>query len=216
MWWEMVDVHARMHLKVCVRRTLIWQGEGGVKALLNEFSLQTCDTVPKRPVSSVDHCHPYRRKKRSSLLNLPVFEITGRLLANGDWRGTVGEWNTVENRTLLANKCAPACHQSKTCTVEKVWNTGEIVLLLRVLSRWSTRDWKLAGTLLRGVNIASPAVNRHWRSSTCTRQVMSIIRCCAPRERWPGAGSVRLSKASFCVLVCLSNRPFVCSTSRSY
>ena len=29
-----------MRLKVCVRRTLIWQGEGGVvKAILNEFSL---------------------------------------------------------------------------------------------------------------------------------------------------------------------------------
>ena len=32
----------------------------------------------KRPVSSVDHCHPYRRKKekRSSLLNLHMLQST--------------------------------------------------------------------------------------------------------------------------------------------
>ena len=30
----------------------------------------------KRPVSSVDHCHPYRRKRRSSLLNLHMLQST--------------------------------------------------------------------------------------------------------------------------------------------
>ena len=75
----------------------------------------------KRPVSSVDHCHPYRRKKekRSSLLNLHMLQSTcfGTEIETGvdskDDSGSQGQYR--EERREVRGKMTLTVEHSEMC-----------------------------------------------------------------------------------------------------
>ena len=66
----------RESVHVCVTKKVPdeWQARHAIPAILpvssSKHNAKKNTTRVKRPISSGDHCHPCRRKKRSSLLNL--------------------------------------------------------------------------------------------------------------------------------------------------